>query len=85
MLRRAAAADLDRHGVAGLEARDHAAEVVGGETVLTGGRLNFPCRYLEKLLGRPVYTPLLNRSGLNCRIEVGGLIRKGDPITPLED
>ena len=56
-----------------------------GETVLTGGRLNFPCRYLEKLLGRPVYTPLLNRSGLNCRIEVGGLIRKGDPITPLED
>ena len=56
-----------------------------GEVVLTGGRLNFPCRYLEKLLGRPVYTPLLNRSGLNCRIEVGGIIRKGDPITPLED
>jgi MOSC domain-containing protein YiiM len=55
-----------------------------GEVVLTGGRLNFPCRYLEKLLGRPVYTPLLNRSGLNCRIEVGGLIRKGDPITPLD-
>ena len=56
-----------------------------GEVVLTGGRLNFPCRYLEKLLGRPVYTPLLNRSGLNCRIEAGGIIRKGDPITPLED
>jgi MOSC domain-containing protein YiiM len=36
-----------------------------GEAVLTGGRLNFPCKYLEKLLGRPVYTPLLNRSGLN--------------------
>jgi len=44
--------------------------------VLIGGRLNFPCRYLEKLLGRPVYTPLLNRSGLNCRIEVGGTIEK---------
>jgi len=56
-----------------------------GEAVLIGGRLNFPCRYLEKLLGRPVYTPLLNRSGLNCRIEVGGTIRKGDPITPFED
>jgi MOSC domain-containing protein YiiM len=56
-----------------------------GEVVLTGGRLNFPCKYLEKLLGRPVYAPLLNRSGLNCRIEVGGLIRKGDLITPLED
>jgi hypothetical protein len=51
--------------------------------VLTGGRLNFPCKYLEKLPGRPVYTPLLNRSGLNCRIEVDGIIRKRDAITPL--
>jgi MOSC domain-containing protein YiiM len=56
-----------------------------GEAVLTGGRLNFPCKYLERLLGLPVYTPLLNRSGLNCRIEVGGTIRKGDLITPLDD
>src|SRR5215467_15386138 len=56
-----------------------------GETVLRGGRLNFPCKYLEKLLARPVYTALLNRSGLNCRIELGGTIRKGDPITPLDD
>ena len=56
-----------------------------GEAVLIGGRLNFPCRYLEKLLRRPVYTALLNRSGLNCRIEVGGIIRKGDLIVPLED
>ena len=56
-----------------------------GEAVLIGGRLNFPCRYLEKLLRQPVYTALLNRSGLNCRIEVGGIIRKGDVIVPLED
>src|SRR5690606_32355219 len=28
-----------------------------GETVLRGGRLNFPCRYLEELLGLPVYLP----------------------------
>jgi len=56
-----------------------------GEAVLIGGRLNFPCKYLEKLLARPVYTALLNRSGLNCRIEIGGTIRKGDPITPLDD
>jgi MOSC domain-containing protein YiiM len=55
-----------------------------GETVLKGGRLNFPCKYLEKLLGLPVYLPLLNRSGLNCLIETGGTIRKGDPITPLD-
>ena len=56
-----------------------------GEAVLIGGRLNFPCRYLEKLLRQPVYTALLNRSGLNCRIEVGGIIRKRDVIVPLED
>jgi hypothetical protein len=56
-----------------------------GEAVLKGGRLNFPCKYLEKLLGLPVYTALLNRSGLNCWIELGGTIRKGDPITPLDD
>jgi MOSC domain-containing protein YiiM len=56
-----------------------------GEAVLKGGRLNFPCKYLEKLLGLPVYTALLNRSGLNCWIELGGTIRKDDPITPLDD
>ena len=56
-----------------------------GETVLIGGRLNFPCKYLEKLLGLPVYMPLLNRSGLNCRIEQGGVIHCGDPIELLDD
>lgn len=55
-----------------------------GETVLKGGRLNFPCRYLEELLGMPVFLPLYNRSGLNCTIEVGGIIRPGDPITPID-
>ena len=57
-----------------------------GETVLRGGRMNFPCKYLEKLLGVPgLYAGLLNRSGLNCSIEVGGVIRRGNPIRPLED
>lgn len=51
-----------------------------GEVVLRGGRLNFPCRYLEELLGQPVFLPLYNRSGLNCGIEKGGIIRPGDPI-----
>jgi hypothetical protein len=55
-----------------------------GNVVLKGGRLNFPCKYLEELLGLPVYTPLLNRSGLNCSIEIGGIIRKGDPIVPVD-
>ncbi|RXF69859.1 MOSC domain-containing protein [Hansschlegelia zhihuaiae] len=56
-----------------------------GEVILRGGRLNFPCKYLEELLGLPVYLPLYNRSGLNCGIESGGVIRPGDAIELLDD
>jgi hypothetical protein len=55
-----------------------------GEVILRGGRLNFPCKYLEELLGLPLYLPLYNRSGLNCGIERGGKIRPGDAIELLE-
>ncbi|MGO8954089.1 MAG: MOSC domain-containing protein [Rhodomicrobium sp.] len=55
-----------------------------GEAVLKGGRLNFPCKYLEELLGLPVFLPLYNRSGLNCWIEEGGIIRQGDAIAPID-
>lgn len=56
-----------------------------GETILHGARMNFPCKYLEELLGiEGLYEGLLNRSGLNCAIEVGGTIRRGDPILPLD-
>ena len=56
-----------------------------GNVILFGGRLNFPCNYLEKLLGLPVRLPLYNRSGLNCRIERDGIIHAGDPIEPVAD
>ena len=52
-----------------------------GACVLYGGRLNVPCLYLEELVGKKVFKPLLNRSGLNCRIVVDGIIRVGDSIT----
>lgn len=55
-----------------------------GQVILRGGRLNFPCKYLEELLGLPLYLPLYNRSGLNCGIERGGVIRPGDIIELLE-
>jgi MOSC domain-containing protein YiiM len=55
-----------------------------GECVLYGGRLNVPCRYLEDLLGRPVFRPLIHRSGLNGRVIIGGTIRKGDVIQPID-
>jgi MOSC domain-containing protein YiiM len=51
-----------------------------GECVLYGGRLNVPCIYLENLLSKKVFKPLLNRSGLNCRIIGGGIIRAHDRI-----
>lgn len=54
-----------------------------GDVVLQGGRLNVPCKYLDELLDRPLFNLLLNRSGLNCRIIFGGLIRKGDIIQPV--
>ncbi len=56
-----------------------------GDVILRGGRLNFPCKYLEEILGRPLFLPLYNRSGLNCSIEVGGFIRPGASIEPIDD
>jgi MOSC domain-containing protein YiiM len=54
-----------------------------GEVVLEGGRLNWPCRYLDMITGLEVCDRLTNRSGLNCRIVTGGTIRPGDVIQPL--
>ena len=51
-----------------------------GDCVLYGGRLNVPCLYLETLLGKRVFKPLINRSGLNCRIVLGGTIRSHERI-----
>lgn len=56
---------------------------VGG-CVLFGGRLNVPCRYLEQLVGKKVFKPLINRSGLNCRILVGGVVGAGAAVTPCD-
>src|SRR5262245_5714874 len=52
-----------------------------GECVLYGGRMNVPGLYLESLLGKKVFKPLINRSGLNCRIVLGGTIRRHERIT----
>ena len=39
-----------------------------------------PCQHLDDLVGKKVFRRLINRSGLNCRIIVGGIIRLGDRI-----
>lgn len=54
-----------------------------GEVELYGGLLNVPCMYLERLLDRKVFEPLINRSGLNCRILNTGRVHVGDAIVPV--
>ena len=51
-----------------------------GDVVLEGGRLNYPCRYIDMITKKTICDLLEHRSGLNCRIVTGGVIRPGDPI-----
>ena len=53
-----------------------------GDVRLRGERLNVPCKYMDELLDRKVFNILQNRSGLNCSIVQGGVIRKGAKIRP---
>lgn len=51
-----------------------------GEVLLEGGRLNTPCRYIDMITKKTICDLLEHRSGLNCRIIKGGVIRPGDLI-----
>jgi MOSC domain-containing protein YiiM len=53
-----------------------------GATLLEGTRLSTPCRHIEEILGKPVFDPLVHRSGLNCRILQGGTVHVGDRLVP---
>lgn len=53
-----------------------------GGTLLEATRLSTPCRHIEEILGKSVFDPLINRSGLNCRILEGGTVRIGDTVRP---
>ncbi|MGT2512265.1 MOSC domain-containing protein [Cupriavidus basilensis] len=54
-----------------------------GETLLEATRLSTPCRHLEEILGKTVFDSLINRSGLNCKIVAGGVVRVGDTVRPV--
>ncbi|MEP9352584.1 MOSC domain-containing protein [Xanthobacter sp. KR7-65] len=54
-----------------------------GETLLEATRLSVPCRHIEEITGKAVFDPLINRSGLNCRILSGGIVRIGDTVRSL--
>jgi len=51
-----------------------------GETVLEGTRLSTPCRHIEQILGKDVFSLFLNRCGLHARIIAGGVLRVGDRL-----
>ena len=53
-----------------------------GETLLESTRLSIPCRHIEEITGKSIFDPLINRSGLNCRILQGGTVRVGDAVRP---
>ena len=53
-----------------------------GETLLEATRLSTPCKHIEEILNKPVFDPLINRSGLNCKIIQGGMVRVGDSVRP---
>lgn len=41
-----------------------------------------PCRHIEEVTGKEIFNLLLNRSGLNAKILVGGTVRVGDAAEP---
>jgi MOSC domain-containing protein YiiM len=51
-----------------------------GEVLLEATRLSIPCRHIEEVTGKTIFDPLINRSGLNCKILKGGTIRVGDMV-----
>ena len=53
-----------------------------GEALLEATRLSTPCKHLEEILDKQVFDPLINRSGLNCKIVTGGTVHVGDVVRP---
>jgi MOSC domain-containing protein YiiM len=51
-----------------------------GEVLLEATRLSIPCRHIEEVTGKSIFDPLINRSGLNCKILKGGTIHVGDMV-----
>jgi MOSC domain-containing protein YiiM len=52
-----------------------------GEVLLEGVKDCPPCEHLQRLVGKPVLQPLLERGGLRARILQSGTIRVGDALT----
>lgn len=53
-----------------------------GPVLLEATRLSVPCRHIEEIVGKAIFDPLINRSGLNCKILNDGIVRVGDLVRP---
>jgi MOSC domain-containing protein YiiM len=51
-----------------------------GEVLLEGVKDCPPCEHLQRLVGKPVLAPLVNRGGLRARVVESGTIRVGDAL-----
>src|ERR1700756_3155495 len=51
-----------------------------GEALLEATQLSVACRHIEEITGKAIFDPLINRSGLNCRILKGGVVKVGDTM-----
>lgn len=54
-----------------------------GGVLLEGTRLSPPCRHIEQVTGKELFTPMLNRAGLQARILEGGVVHLHDTIESL--
>lgn len=53
-----------------------------GGALLEATRLSFPCKHLDEITGKDAFNALIHRSGLNCKILEGGVVRVGDTLRP---
>jgi len=51
-----------------------------GDVEVEGMRLCEPCKTLQQQTGLDLLPAMVGRSGLNCCIHTGGVIRVGDPV-----
>jgi MOSC domain-containing protein YiiM len=51
-----------------------------GEVQVEGLKDNPPCAHLQRLAGKPLLKPMVNRAGIRGRIVSGGTIKPGDEI-----
>lgn len=76
-------ADMRRNIVTrGIELRELIGKTFSvGEVRLEGLKDNPPCKHLQKLAGKPLLKPMIEKGGIRARIVEGGTVRVGDAIS----